>query len=132
MRGIIIVLSALAVAGCSSAEERVCHKALSDQLLNPETLEIAEFNHLSYERFKQRLVQIVYRQLGSPNGVRGLAERNVDTTLQRMGASDNKFYEVRYKAEARAGAKITSINLCRVTTDECDCIDAEAPFANNR
>lgn len=111
MRNTIIALTALMLAACSSAEERVCRASLDETLINPETAEYSAFHLLNPDDIKNEPTMAYRREAMSH-------------LIPQKGA---RYALMKVRAEGKLGNKITSNQFCAInaTKDTCFCIEAE-------
>lgn len=112
---LLIPTVALSVSACSSANERMCKKAISEQALNPETIVFKEFEEIPYERY--------------------WSMRDADANILAKPTYDKyiphyKTYRMRVQAQGKLGNTITSVKACMVEPGAevdwiCGCWDVE-------
>jgi len=126
--GWIVCAAAIMISGCSGGSEKVCKKAISDNLLNPETAKFFDYKVLSDVEFRERASAWALESTGTNNRLtdqtakiwkirRGVYEE----LLAQSKAEGKDRATVRYQAQGQLGNTITQTALCIGSEETCSC-----------
>lgn len=110
MRIMAIMLAALFLSACSSAEERLCKAELDQTLLNPETADYSGF-------------QPVNESAISSDEYLSTLRKYVGEVIPAKGAT---YFQMKVRADGELGNKITKMHFCSVNAEKnkCACLAA--------
>jgi hypothetical protein len=100
-----ILMGAMMLAGCSSAEEKLCRAHITERLLNPETASFSDFKPVSTA------------EIGELGALKE-ATIKLSNSIPLQGAS---YYQMRVRADGELGNKVTKIEFCGVDGQKADC-----------
>jgi hypothetical protein len=125
----LILMPMLAACGGTSAWKGVCKANVEEQLLNPETLQMMDFQVISDERYAAIFAQNFLDanpELSANSSEKELLKIYAATVLEavskdRLSKSDMKLFSARIRAEAAGGNTITKVASCLAVEDNCAC-----------
>lgn len=131
----IICAASILISGCNGGSEKVCKKAISDSLLNPESAKFFDYKVLSDAEFRERASAWALESAKSHNMSQvetaeiWQARKGVyEELLAESKAEGKDRATVRYQAQGKLGNTITEVALCIGNDESCYCDEPQYPI----
>lgn len=107
---IIVTAAALALAGCSSSDEKLCKAEFGKSLLNPETAKYSDFQSVTQQEIKGSELLSGLREYMTP-------------LIPPAGAT---YFKMKVRAQGELGNEITKWQFCSINAAKsgCACLPA--------